>query len=269
MAYVSLNVYSHVLGMDVPLTVLLPERRKKAVVDCSRKKYPVLYLLHGHSDDHTSWIRKSKIELLVRDYEVIVVMPYGHRSFYTDCQHGYRYFTFIQEELPKIVQNLFHASTRREDTFIAGNSMGGYGAFKLAITHPEQYSKAASFSGVVQPIPQLLGEENNQIFNMQDFHDNITNIFGIEADFINSINDLKYQIQKLDSYKGKQPLLYQCCGKEDDLVYQQNKEFNLFVQQKTHCLNYIYDESSGNHDWEYWEPKIQKFIEMLNLNSMK
>lgn len=265
MAYLTIDVYSHTLGMDVPISVLLPEKRKDAIQDLSMKKYPVLYLLHGHSDDHTSWIRKSKIERLVRDYELIVVMPYAHRGFYTDCQSGYRYFTFIQEELPKIISNCFHASMKREDTFVAGNSMGGYGALKLAITHPEQYSKAASFSGVVIPIPQLLHRENNQIFNMDDFVKNISNIFGDAKQFTNSINDLKYQIKQLDSYQGKQPFLYQCCGQQDALVYQQNVQFHEFILQQTQHLDYLYEESEGDHNWDYWDPRVEKFIELLAL----
>lgn len=267
MAFLTIDVYSHVLGMDVPISVLLPEKRKYPIDDLSDTKYPVLYLLHGHSDDHTSWIRKSKIERLVRNYKIIIVMPYVHRGFYTDCKYGYHYFTFIQQELPKIIANHFHASTKREDTFVAGNSMGGYGALKLAITHPEQYSKAASFSGVVMPLPQLLDEDNNDIFNMNDFTTNIHNIFGNEKQFVTSINDLKYQIEKLDSYNGNKPMIYQCCGQQDSLVYKQNVEFHDFILSNTTNLNYVYDESIGGHDWDYWDPNIEKFIKMLNLKN--
>lgn len=269
MALLTLNVYSHVLGMDIPLNVLLPERRKRSIIDTSKKKYPVLYLLHGHSDDYSAWIRKSSIELIVRNLEIIVVMPYIHRGFYTDCQHGPRYFTFISEELPQIICNMFHASSKREDTFVAGNSMGGYGAFKLAITCPNRFSKAASLSGVLMPLPQLLDEKNNEIFNIPDFTENIKNIFGNMNQYQQSINDLCFQIKKLSTYTGKQPLLYQCCGQEDLLVYKQNTIFHNFVNTNIRNLNYIYNESTGNHDWEYWMPRMKEFIEMLELNPIE
>lgn len=101
------------------------------ISDDSHKKYPVLYLLHGHGDDQTGWIRKSMLELKVRDRELIVVMPTAHRGFYINGKHGYRYFDYLAKELPRAVGNFFHGSLERKDNYIAGLSMGGYGAFIL------------------------------------------------------------------------------------------------------------------------------------------
>lgn len=263
------SVYSHVLGMDVPVNVLLPERRKRKTIDQSQKKYPVLYCLHGHSDDQFAWIRKSQIELLVRDLEVIVVMPTTLRSFYTDEKHGLKYFTFIADELPMLIANMFHASTKREDTYVMGNSMGGYGAFKLALSYPERYAAAASLSGALNPYDGFVSHDTNDVFGMDDFSQNIKNVFGSEADYRCSINDLRYMAKKLDVYKGEQPLLYQCCGSEDVLTLLQNEEFNEFVNTETRKLNRIYHVGLGNHNWEFWMPEAEKFINMLNLKSIK
>ena len=263
------SVYSHVLGMDVPLNVLLPERRKKETIVNAEKKYPVLYLLHGHSDDQNAWIRKSQIELLVRNLEVIVVMPTTHRGFYTDCQSGLKYFTFIADELPKMIGNMFHASTKREDTFVMGNSMGGYGAFKLALNHPDRYAAAASLSGALEPFQCFVDEENDQIFNLPDFSTNIKNVFGSEEDYRQSVNDLDYRAKLLDGYEGEQPLLYQCCGVDDTLTYSQNVIFSKYIDENTKRLNRIYSVSPGGHDWDYWMPRAQEFIDLLKLNPIE
>lgn len=262
------SVYSHVLGMDVPVNVLLPERRKRKTIDQSQKKYPVLYCLHGHSDDQFAWIRKSQIELLVRDLEVIVVMPTTLRSFYTDGKYGLKYFTFIANELPMLVASMFHASTAREDTYVMGNSMGGYGAFKLALNYPEKYAAAASLSGALDPYFGFTQNDTDALFGMDGFSQNIKNVFGDLEDYRNSINDLCFMAKKLDEYDGIQPLLFQCCGTDDPLTYEQNCVFTEFVEKNTNHLNRVYSESSGGHDWEYWMPRAKEFIQMLNLKKI-
>ena len=155
MALLNVDFHSYYLGMDSPLTVLLPEKRGRKPEAAPDKKYPVLYLLHGHADDNTAWIRKSDLELLVRDHDVIVVMPSAHRSFYTNGKYGHLYFDYITKELPIVVSNFFPASTRREDTFIGGLSMGGYGALKAALSCPEQYAGVAAMSAANSPFEAM------------------------------------------------------------------------------------------------------------------
>ena len=106
----------------------------------------MLYLLHGLSDDDTIWLRRTSIERYVAPLGLAVVMPQVHRSFYTDEAHGNRYWTFLSEELPELVHHFFRLSRRREDTFVAGLSMGGYGALKWALREPERFAAAASMS---------------------------------------------------------------------------------------------------------------------------
>ena len=134
MAFIQCGFHSDVLGRACAMNVILPQKVKTQIGMASsgsgRKDYPVVYLLHGLSDDHTIWSRRSSIERYAAEYEVAVVMPNGERGFYTDMIEGYRYWTMLSEELPEIVCNLFPVSPRREDTFAAGLSMGGYGALK-------------------------------------------------------------------------------------------------------------------------------------------
>ena len=110
-----------------------PDRRARC---CSQGAPPLLYLLHGLSDDATAWTRYTSIERYAQAYGLAVVMPQVQRSFYCDQVHGGRFWTFMTQELPEVVQRFFHVSSRREDTFVAGLSMGGFGAMKWALHEP-------------------------------------------------------------------------------------------------------------------------------------
>ena len=98
MAFLTCDFFASQLGMDIPMNVLLPEKRQEKPVPRPDAKYKVLYLLHGHSDDASSYIRKSVIELLVRRYDLAVVMPEAHRSGYGNSAHGHAYYDYILED---------------------------------------------------------------------------------------------------------------------------------------------------------------------------
>ena len=130
------SIFSCALGMTTSLRISLPDR---FLIEQESAALPVLYLLHGLSDDHTAWSRRTSVERYAESAGIAVVMPEVQRSFYTDMVYGLRYFTYIAEELPALCRRLFPLSERREDTFIAGNSMGGYGALKAALRFPERF----------------------------------------------------------------------------------------------------------------------------------
>src|SRR3712207_5671442 len=121
---------------------------------------PVLYLLHGLSDDDTTWLRRTSVERFVAPLGWAVVMPQVHRSFYSDEQLGGQFWTFVSEELPGLVDRFFRVSTAREDTFVAGLSMGGYGALKLALRQPDRFAVAASLSGALD-LAALVGRDRD------------------------------------------------------------------------------------------------------------
>src|SRR5918912_1701636 len=152
MALLRCDVFSDALGLSTSLTVILPQPTTTQIGlegDAGDEPPPVLYLLHGLSDDDTIWTRRTSIERYVAPLGLAVVMPQVHRSFYTDEAYGGRYWTFVAEELPELVRRFFRVSERREDTFVAGLSMGGYGALKLALRQPERFAAAASLSGAL------------------------------------------------------------------------------------------------------------------------
>ena len=134
MAFTEFHYYSETLEIDVSVNVILPETRIMAQQE--GKPLPTLYLLHGLSDDHTHWVRQTRLEFYARKYRLAIIMPCVNRSFYTDMKRGAKYFTFVSEELPRVMEMYFPLSSRREDRFAAGLSMGGYGATKFGLRLP-------------------------------------------------------------------------------------------------------------------------------------
>jgi len=250
MASADLKFYSHCLGMESSAQVILPEERPDKPRDRGKEKYPVLYLLHGQFDDDTAYIRKSLIETYVQDMPLIVVMPNGHRSFYADEKYGHKYHQFLTEELPVIIGNFFHASDRREDRFIAGLSMGGYGALRASLNAPDKYAACASMSAAMRPIEANTNEEA-RAYPVPDMAENIFRIFGSEEEFAGSSNDLFFKLRELEKAKGQKPALFLACGSEDFLL-KQNQEFIRVLQEETKTINYTFKETHGSHNWEYW-----------------
>lgn len=260
MALFHCNFFSQILRVSVSMDVILPEYSGGQIgmdAQSERKKHPTLYLLHGLSDDHTIWQRRTSIERYVAPLGLAVVMPAVNRSFYTDMAHGANYWTFISEELPKAAQAYFPLSDKREDNFVAGLSMGGYGALKLALRKPDLFAAGASLSGVVDVAARM---EN--LFSFAGNHREVDDIFGTVSGIAGSDNDLFYLAKKVAEQSGPKPKIYQCCGKED-FLYQDNLRFRDFFQ--TLNMDYVYEEEPGDHSWGYWDMKIQKVLAWLPL----
>lgn len=155
----------------------------------------------------------------------------------------------MTKELPIVVANMFHASVDRENTYIAGISMGGYGALKLAMTCPEIYGHAASMSGALN-IP-LTMEYVGDMFSVGNFCENISDIFGDTQEFYGSENDICYlanQVQKRNELQNLR--FYICCGTEDPL-WPVHCEIKNYLLAKTN-LDIRYDARRGSHNWDFW-----------------
>jgi len=252
MAFIQCDFFSEVLGLSVSMNVILPQSTS------SHKKHPTLYLLHGLSDDHTIWMRRTSIERYVAPLGLAVVMPAVHRSFYTDMLNGYNYWTFISQELPAIARSFFPLSDAREDNFVAGLSMGGYGAFKLALRCPEKFAAAASLSGALDVV-EIVNRISKENRDNREFY----NVFGKPDELAGSENDLFYLAERLAKSDKPKPLLFQCCGTED-FLYQDNLKFRDWAKELG--LDLTYEEEPGTHEWGYWDKKIQRVLEWLPLN---
>jgi S-formylglutathione hydrolase FrmB len=259
MALIHCDFFSEVLGISTSMCVILPQNTRSQIGMAGseqKEKYPTLYLLHGLSDDHTIWQRRTSIERYVSEMGIAVVMPNAGRSFYTDMKYGYKYFTFISEELPEIARQFFPLSEKREDNFVAGLSMGGYGAFKIALSLPDKFSAAASLSGAVDMAARF---ENNTSGADEEFY----NIFGDLTSFRSSEHDLFHLAKRVSASNGSKPKLYQCCGTED-FLYEDNITFKNFIEKTD--FDYTYEEGPGVHDWAYWDAQIQRVLKWLPLN---
>jgi putative tributyrin esterase len=256
-AHLRCDFFSDVLGLSTSMTVLLPQRTSTQIGMAGSGgdgPPPVLYLLHGLSDDDTIWLRRTSIERYAAPLGLAVVMPQVHRSFYADQAYGGRYWTFLSEELPALVGEFFRVSARREDTFVAGLSMGGYGAFRWALRHPERFAAAASMSGALdvaargrRPRP-----EDPRLFER---------VFGDE-EVTGSPHDLHALLGKADP--AVLPMLYLCCGTEDVLLGE-NEAFRDACAAAGVPLRSEF--SGGAHDWAYWDARIQDVLAWLPLRT--
>lgn len=245
MALIRINHKSAVLGKASDILVIVPEAPK-------REKLRVLYLLHGLSDDYSAWLRYTSIERYLRyNTDTMVVMPDAQKSFYTDMVYGNKYYTYITEEIPNFLKATFNMSLEREDTYIAGLSMGGYGAFKIALKNPEKYSAAASFSGAldIEGISQL----------NDDFKRETIAILGENVSLKNSDENLMCLIEKPMPQK---PRLLQMCG-TGDFLYHFNQNFKKSIENKE--FDYKYSEGPGEHNWDYWDQCIIKALEFFEI----
>jgi S-formylglutathione hydrolase FrmB len=180
-------------------------------------------------------------------------MPQVHRSFYADEVYGGRYWTFLTAELPGLVASFFNVSQRREDTFVAGLSMGGYGALKWALREPDRFAAAASLSGAAE-ISRLRRERAEDPRMMQ-------RIFG-DAPTEGSDDDVLALVDRSDPTAT--PPLYVCCGTEDELIGG-NRELARRCQRRK--LPITTDFGPGEHDWAYWDDHIQDVLSWLPLRA--
>ena len=215
--------------------------------------FATFYLLHGLSDDYTIWLRRTSIERYAERYPLIVVMPDGYRGFYTNNDAGPAYATYLAEELVATIERTFPAKRERASRGVGGLSMGGYGAFKLALTHPERYVAAASLSGAVDIREVVKGHGNPQD---QRWLAEMRTVFGDLKKVPGSQHDLFTLARKVSKAPVK-PRLYQCCGTED-FLYADNIRFRDAVQKLS--FDYIYEEGPGEHVWSYWDKMIQNVL---------
>lgn len=222
-------------------------------------KFPVLYLLHGWADDYSAWLRRTSLERYVENSNLFVVMPDAGPSFYQDMDCGFHYWTFLTSELPAFCQSLFPISTRREDTFAAGLSMGGYGAMRLGLTFPERFAAIGSFSGALnisRLIEKQLLEEHPRLPRMRA-------IFGQSFEHLTSQTDLfKLLPLALQSHSPEElPKFYMDCGTEDGLL-QDNIDFSQLAQSLD--LSLPLQTPPGAHSWAFWDKSIRNFLQFIH-----
>ncbi len=257
------NMFSNALLTNVTITAVIPtpEGNEQIINDDVKKKYgydqglPVVYLLHGAFGNCHSWTRFSNVERYAQKYGCILIMPSVENSFYHDMNHGGSYYTYVSKELPELVKSIFPVSRKREDTYIAGFSMGGYGSWYIALNNPGSYIKAASMSGALD-LPELYkmnmsGADNHPI-KWNDILKEPEKLKGSDSDLMHLYDKC--------AAEGVIPALYQCCGTEDSL-YPLNVKIKNELNERNACLTY--NESEGGHTWDYWDKNIQNVLKWM------
>jgi putative tributyrin esterase len=249
MALVRIDHVPETIQVNLPLNLILPDPGKMNGIPVAERK--VLYLLHGLGDDASAWQRYTTIETLANAYGLVVVMPSAGRSFYIDLPNGPKYFTYLTKELPQYLKDVFNLSPKREDTFIAGNSMGGYGAFKAALLHPELYAAAASFSGALGiAILQMIPTSDPR-------RAEFTALFGDLEKLMGGEHDPLVWLERAAKKPAALPRLFISVSRQED-IYPLSGMFHAACQSQG--VRSEYYEEDGAHDWFFWEGQIRRFL---------
>lgn len=234
MPFCHLSWRSATLGKEVAMHVLLPS--------IGEPPYPVYYLLHGLSDDYTTWLRRTRIEWYVRELPLIVVLPDGFRGFYTNHAAGPAYGDYLGVELPAFVERHFQARTDRGGRCIGGLSMGGYGALRTALEWPDRYVSSNSHSGALLAHGSYLANQERH------------RIFGDTPE--GTAHDLVHLARQAKAGEQRPDLLIDCGT--DDFIYQESVRYH----QELDAMGYehLYREFPGAHNWDYWDEHVQEAL---------
>ncbi|MEG1775365.1 MAG: alpha/beta hydrolase-fold protein [Clostridia bacterium] len=245
MAVFSGTLYSEMLGKRTPVEVIFPSDELGAAPE---EPVAVFYFLHGLTDNSGAYNRWTNLAWLTRRYHIAAIMPDVDRSWYMDMEHGGRYFSYLTQELPSRVQQLFRLPTR---SFIVGNSMGGYGALKALLRCSGQYEGAAGLSGAYD-LPRVLAKNPALTGEFQA-------ILG-QALALKPEDDI-YALAEQATLCGKR--IYLACGTEDDFLPDTERlHEGLLRRSIAHCTRY----APGGHDWDCWNAQLAPAIEyLLNL----
>jgi putative tributyrin esterase len=237
MIHTEVRFSSAALGMRVTMNVLLPEQ--------FTPPFATLYLLHGLSDDHSIWGRLSRVEAYAWNLPLAIVMPQGFRGFYTKNVAGPDYIRYMMQDVIGTAERLFPLRRDREGRCIGGLSMGGYGALRLALAHPDQFVSAHSHSGAL--LVGTIGVGPGSVLGQEEYE----RVFGKKP--AGTEHDLTFLAQRAVQTKQPLPKISLDCGTADFLI-EQNRGFHAALKQLN--IPHHYDEHGGDHNWDYWDAHI-------------
>lgn len=252
MALMQVNFNSRTLNRPVQIQVILP-------VENTEPPYKTLYLLHGVDGNDRDWVDGTCICRWAQEKGLAVVMPAGENSFYLDNEKACNYYgRYIGEELVAVTRKMFPLSHRREDTFIAGLSMGGYGALRNGLKYHETFGRIAALSAALlaDEMPDWTNE-TDEFFRKRDYAETI---FG-DLTKVKSSDKNPEWLAKLLKEEGKEiPMLYVACGTEDELLTH-NRKFRDEMQKSG--IELVYEEGPGGHEWDFWNRYIRKVLDWV------
>lgn len=276
MAVLDVHFHSDALQVSTAMTVILPEHPRTLIglggggaqAPDDPAGPPLLYLLHGLSDDESIWLRRTSIDRYAAEKGLAVVMPRAGRSFYQDEAHGSAYWTFLSEELPEVVHRFLRVSTRREDTFVAGLSMGGYGAMRWALSRPDRFAAAASLSGALDLAARAgdlsgvavsgggLDADSPFLDFAPDVRDRV-----FDGHFTpGGDNDLLALLGRSDA--SVLPALWVSCGRQDELL--SHSEHFVAAARAAGADPHV-EYPDGVHEWGLWDTQVRRVLDWLPL----
>ena len=247
MAFYRFSLPSRVLGFPVEMQALIPEEIQDI---------PTLWMLHGANSDCTEWFAQTSLQRYLQGRGLAVVTVSVHHGFYVNMQHGPAYATYLEEEWIPAVRSVFPClSTRREDNFLAGASMGGFGAFRLAMNRPDLFCKAGAFAGSIE-MPTIV--ERNQR-GIQTGGKDFLWAFGGYEHMINNKNDVIFMARHCAA-AGTLPKLYMVCGTEDF-----GYALNTIARDDLRMAGaeVSWRQCPGIHSWDCWDPELPRFLDWL------
>jgi S-formylglutathione hydrolase FrmB len=245
---------SELIGQVLPYNALLPVGYAE-----SNKRYPVLYLLHGLFGRYDDWVTRTNLAQYATNYDLIIITPEGHDSWYTDSDGTAtdKYESYFIRELISDVDARFRTIKDRRARGVAGLSMGGYGALKQGLKHPEQFAFAASLSGALDPTTRT---DDHPGFAWDILRPSINAVFGPRNSQTRMTNDLHQIARGLSASQiGSLPYLYFDCGLEDGFLATNRELADILLSKK---IPHQYRQLPGGHNWAYWDQQVREVLRL-------
>jgi putative tributyrin esterase len=244
---------SKLINRTLPYNVILPTDYETS----KSTRYPVLYLLHGLTGHYSDWIARTNVADYAAEYRMIVVMPEGNDSWYTDSATvpTDQYESYILKDLIPDVQQRYRTIEARYGRSIAGLSMGGYGAIKFGLKSPFTFVFAASMSGAFG-VTRMTEKE------LPESWKDSVKLFGAAGSETRPNNDLFDILGKLSAGRvASLPYFYFDCGTEDaPFIFSQNRDLAALMFEKK--IAHEFRELPGDHSWAYWDRQVQEILKI-------
>ena len=261
MAFIQMNLLSKSLMRTVPVNVILPVDKMVFPGMPAReyKPYKTLYLLHGVFGNYTDWVCGTRIQRYAEENDLVVIMPSGDNAFYVDQPAGNNFYgEFIGRELVELTRKMFPLSHKREDTFIGGLSMGGYGALRNGLKYSDTFGSVVSLSGALH-LESIAARTEDAPFFLES-KSYAEACFGDLSELLESDKNPRWLVKQLKEAGRELPEIYMACGDQDSLL-PVNRDMAEFL--KVQGINVTFEVGPGNHEWDFWDTYIKKAIEWL------
>lgn len=265
MAFIQMNLLSKSLMRMVPVNVILPVDKLTfpGMPVREDKPYKTLYLLHGIFGNYTDWVNGTRIQRFAEEYNLVVVMPSGDNAFYIDQPVTQNYYgEFIGKELVELTRKMFPLSHEREDTYIGGLSMGGYGAIRNGFKYHDTFGAIVALSSAL--VVEGFRERTNDSPIFMERRDYAEALFGDLDKMLESDKNPKYLVKKLKAEGSVLPAVYMACGDADALLGV-NEDFAKFLKEQG--VDVTFEVGPGNHEWDFWDTYIKKGMQWLPLEN--